>query len=64
MDWKQEFATKAKMHADVVVGLGVIKFGYSGEKRGWWLPGGVHTTSYIEAEAAARAINRIMMGAP
>lgn len=61
-DWKPESTNKAKMCADVRVGLGVIKYGLCGNRGGWWLPGGRHTTSYLEAEAAARAINQALMG--
>lgn len=62
--WQSDGNTgTAKYHADIVIGLAVIKFGYSGKHRGWWLPGGIHTTSYLEAESAARLINRAMKGA-
>ena len=46
-----------KKSADVRVGDAVVPFAYRGDQRGWILPGGVFTTSYLEAEAAARLIN-------
>lgn len=49
-----------KRNADVRVGEAVVPFAYRGEQRGWILPGGVFTTSYLEAEAAAKLINERM----
>ena len=51
-----------KRASDIRIGNAVIKFAYRGEQRGWVLPGGVFTTSYLEAEAAAKLINAMFRG--
>ena len=54
--------SEVNKYKDIVIGKAKVPFCYQGEQKGWMLPGGVFTTSYLEADAAARLMNRAMGG--